>query len=201
MEACIESVHDAIYAEHHGATRLELCACLDQDGTTPDITIAQEILKTVNIPVKVMIRPRAGSFVYNDSEFAEMLNAIKIFKTAGIKEIVTGILYQDNTLDIGRLRQLSDIASPMSITIHKCIDLVPDIFSAIEELKRIPGIRSILSSGQEATAMEGAVRLKMILDACGEQLTLIVAGKVTQENLADLVVKIGAKEYHGRRIV
>jgi copper homeostasis protein len=201
LEACVENIDEAVYAQKHGATRLELCAGLDQDGTTPDLAIVQEMLTSVEIPVKVMVRPRAGNFVYTDMEFEEMQNSIRTFKDLNISGIVTGMLHEDHTLDIVRLRQLAIVAFPVSVTIHKCFDLVPDILMAIQQLKEIPGIGSILSSGQERTAIDGVVRLKKMLEACGEQLTLIVAGKVTQENLPDLIRTIGAKEYHGRRIV
>ncbi len=201
LEACVETSEEAINAEQHGASRIELCANLYPDGTTPDAELIIAVLAHVNIPVKVMIRPREGDFVYTDGEFNTMLESIKACKSLGVSGIVTGVLREDNTLDLDRLNLLAEFAYPLPITIHKCIDLVPDIFEAIEDLKQIPGIQSILSSGQADTAEHGAELMKRMLQACGEKLKLIVAGKVTQENLPHLIPNIGATEYHGRRIV
>ncbi len=191
----------AIGAEMNGADRLELCSNLHLDGTTPEPTLISAVMHAVDIPVKVMIRPRAGDFVYDDAEFEEMREVIRTCKVLGVSGIATGVLTIRDTLDIQRLNMLAREAAPMTITIHKCIDLVPDVFEAITTLKHIRGVTAILSSGQSATAMEGRMLLRKMLQACGDDLTLIVAGKVTRENLRQLAGDIGAVEYHGRAIV
>jgi copper homeostasis protein len=201
LEACVETLEEALRAEQNGANRLELCANLDMDGTTPDPDLIRHVKSIVTIPVKVMIRPRGGDFVYNTAEFEEMLASIELCKALGISEIVTGALLPDRTLDIDHITAIVQAAQPMSITIHKCIDLVPDILEAIAQLKEVPGVRSILSSGQAPTALLGSAKLKEMLKFCESHITLIVAGKVTQENLKELILVIGAKEYHGRCIV
>lgn len=200
-EACVQSLPEALHAQQQGASRLELCARLDLDGITPDPVLISEILSAVQIPVKVMIRPRGGDFVYTDAEFNEMLDAIGICKTLGVQEIVTGVLLNNHSLDIDRIRTLVTAAFPMRTTIHKCIDQVPDILSAIDVLKTIPGVGAILSSGQALTAQEGIPMLRRMLATCGNDLTLIVAGKVTRESLQELHAEIGAEEYHGRKVV
>lgn len=200
-EACVDSIEGAVHAETVGAHRLELCSNLHLDGTTPDVDLIREVLSQVRIPVKVMIRPRGGDFVYTDKEFDEMLQSIHDCKTLGVAEIITGVLKKDNTLDIERIDALARTSQPLKVTIHKCIDLVPDVFEAIEQLKEIRGVTSILSSGQAATAMEGAELLQQIHIACADRLTVIVAGKVTHDNLDQLHDLIGASEYHGRKIV
>jgi copper homeostasis protein len=63
LEACVETLEEAIKAEENGACRLELCSRLDLDGLTPDIELTKQVLEKVSIPIKVMIRPRGGDFV------------------------------------------------------------------------------------------------------------------------------------------
>ena len=201
LEACVDSVESAIRAEQHGADRIELCTNLHLDGTTPDRSLIAAVVSAVQIPVKVMIRPRAGDFVYDATEFSLMLDAIRQCRSLGIPAIATGILNPDNTLDITRLKTLATAAYPMEVTFHKCIDLVPDIFEAIYQLKAIPEITHILTSGQAATAWEGRALLKQLLKACGHDLGLIAAGRITQENLQELINATGAVSFHGKRIV
>jgi copper homeostasis protein len=201
LEACVDSVEQAIRAERSGAHRLELCANLHLDGTTPDKETIEAVIGAVNIPVKVMIRPRGGDFVYREEEFNQMLESIRMCKELGVPEIATGVLDGQKALDLKCIEALANAASPMGVTIHKCIDLVPDLFIAIDKLKNIPGVHAILSSGQSVDAISGAERLRQMLLACGARLTLIVAGKVTQENLEFLIREIGATEFHGRKIV
>ena len=201
LEACVDSVESAVRAAHQGAHRLELCANLHLDGTTPEEDQIRAVLRAVEIPVKVMIRPRGGDFRYSATEFSHMVYTIERCKTLGVPEIATGVLHDDNSLDVDRISQLAAAAHPMTVTIHKCIDLVPDIFAAIRQLKSVPNITHILSSGQAATAWEGRDRLKQLLSACGNDLVLIAAGNVTQENLLDLISATGIHTYHGRKIV
>ena len=50
------------------------------------------IKRQTAIPVFVMIRPRAGDFLYSDLEFEVMKEEITLFKDAGADGIVFGIL-------------------------------------------------------------------------------------------------------------
>ena len=65
-EACVETLEQAVIAERKGADRLEFCAYLAFDGLTPAPDLVKAVLNVVNIPVRVMIRPRNGNFVYNE---------------------------------------------------------------------------------------------------------------------------------------
>ena len=80
LEACIESVSQAIKAEKSGANRIELCSDLHLDGLTPSEALYQEVRKSIQLPIHVMIRPREGGFTYSYSEFQEMKNSIRKFK-------------------------------------------------------------------------------------------------------------------------
>ena len=89
----------------------------------------------------------------------------------------------------------------MSVTFHKAIDITFDILNAIEKLVPITGVTSILSSGGENTAYHGKERMKEIINRFRNQFNIIVAGSITENNLAAIHNFIGAKEYHGRKIV
>ena len=65
-EACVENYKEAILAEQLGANRIELCSSLNQDGLTPDKKSIKLLLTKLSIPLKIMIRPRPGNFIYNE---------------------------------------------------------------------------------------------------------------------------------------
>ena len=75
-EACVETFDEAILAEKKGADRVELCSRLDLDGLTPERKLIEEVLGSLNIPIKVMIRPRSGNFSYDDQELHKMRDDI-----------------------------------------------------------------------------------------------------------------------------
>ncbi len=201
LEACVDSLAQSIRAEAQGAERLELCASLDIGGVTPSFSLIEEIIEKVKIPVKVMVRPRGGDFVYSNEEFDDMLRTIKILRNIGVKEIVTGILNEDREVDLDRMQRISNLAVGMDITFHKAIDDTKVPFKELEQLKKIKNIKSILTSGAANSATAGINNLRRMITLSGDRFSIIVAGKVTQDNIARLHKEIGATEYHGRLIV
>ena len=121
-EACVERLDEAIFAEKNGADRIELCSRLDLDGLTPHRKMIQDVINSVKIPVKVMIRPRGGNFVYHDQELDVMKEDILYCKRVNVSGIVFGVLKDDKTVDLIATRLLTDMAAGLEITFHKAID-------------------------------------------------------------------------------
>lgn len=200
-EACVETLEQAILAEKNGAHRIELCGRLDLGGITPDYTLIDSCLTQLSIPTKVMIRPRGGNFHYSESEVEQMLQQIEACKKMGVEEYVLGALLDDFTIDTDLVSRLSANVGTAPITFHKAIDEVPDFKTAINSLKNIPNIKYILTSGLAETAAQGIDVLKEMIVICGDEIEVIVAGKVTDENIETLHAAVNAKEYHGRKVV
>ena len=200
-EACVERLDEAILAEKNGANRIELCSRLDLDGLTPHRNMIKDVINSVKIPVKVMIRPRAGNFVYHDHELNVMKDDILYCKRVNVSGIVFGVLKKDKTVDLIATRLLSDIATGLEITFHKAIDEVSSIFTELDRLRSIQAVTNILTSGGADSAMEGSDTLKEMVTRYKGQLTIIAAGKITEQNLIKVRQLTGAQEYHGRKIV
>jgi copper homeostasis protein len=201
LEACVETLEEAIAAERLGAHRLELCARLDLDGITPPVDLIRHVREAVQIPVKVMIRPRAGNFIYTSGELELMKRDIMICKSLGIHGVVIGLLDENNQLDLESIYLLADLAAPMNVTLHKAIDLCNDPVREIRSLKKMRKVHAVLTSGKMPTAQEGQGLIRSLIHEAGKDLTIIAAGKVTSKNLGELHTLIEAKEYHGRHIV
>lgn len=200
-EACVESFLEAKLAQEKGANRIELCSDLTNDGLTPDFEILKKACAELEIPVMVMARPRAGNFVHSPDEVEEMKTAIDQAKKVGAAGVVFGLLTPDNKIDEANTRLLAEYAEPLPVTFHKAIDEIVDPLEGVRVLKNIPNIKRILSSGGKATAVEGQeVIRKMIAESDGK-IIILVAGKVTNENVAIIQQLTGTTELHGRRIV
>ena len=200
-EACVERLDEAILAEKNGADRIELCSRLDLDGLTPHRKMIQDVINSVKIPVKVMIRPRGGNFVYHGKELDVMKEDILYCKRVNVSGIVFGVLKDDKTVDLIATRLLTDMAAGLEITFHKAIDEVSSIFTELDRLRSIQEITNILTSGAADSAMRGSHRLKEMVTRYKGQLTIIAAGKITEQNIVKVHELIGAQEYHGRKIV
>ena len=65
LECCVDSVASARAAQTGGATRLELCANLIIGGTSPSLALFSRVREAVDIPIRVLLRPRFGDFLYD----------------------------------------------------------------------------------------------------------------------------------------
>ena len=176
IEVCAESYEHALKAEKAGADRIELCKDLHLDGLTPDYESAKKTIDSLNIPVFILIRPTEGDFIYSNEEFELMKRDIIKFKEMGCKGIVSGVLNDDNSIDIERTKELVELSRPLEFTFHRAFDLVSDPFEEIENLIEI-GVTRILTSGQKHKAIEGLELLEefknisknriLIMPGCG----------------------------------
>lgn len=199
-EACVETFEEAVLAKQRGANRIELCSDLANDGLTPSPELLQKTCSNLKIPVMVMIRPRAGNFVYSEDEIQQMKTEIDLAKQAGAAGVVFGLLTPENKIDVENTRLLTEYAQPLPVTFHKAIDELENPVEGIRVLKEIKAIKRILTSGGKATAKEGAKILRKMQEEAGQNLIILVAGKVTNENVKEIRQLTGAKEFHGRRI-
>ena len=200
-ESCVDSIEQAINAERCGANRIELCKDLNLEGLTPEINVIHNTIDSVNIPVKVMIRPRSGNFIYNQNEIKSMEQDIELCKRFNISEVVFGALTGSGNIDIEKIKRLVSRAHPMAVTFHKAIDQTKNIFYELDRLSTIQEISSILTSGGEKTAIKGQIMLRKIIDQFEKRFNIIVAGSITHENFDDIHRLINAREYHGKNII
>jgi copper homeostasis protein len=200
-EACVETFDEAVSAEKNGADRIELCADLHLDGLTPSFELMQKTCATLKIPVMVMIRPRGGDFVYSEEEISQMKLDIDKAKKAGAAGVVFGLLTKDNQIDAENTRVLAEHTQPLPVTFHKAIDLLADPVDGAKILAGIPGITRILTSGGKTTAKEGTDVIRKMIEAAAGKIVILVAGKITRENLNEIEKITGGTEFHGKKIV
>jgi copper homeostasis protein len=200
-EACVETYEEAILAEERGANRIELCSDLANDGLTPSFELMKKTISNLKIPVMTMVRPRAGNFVYSEEEIGEMKLEIDLAKKAGASGIVFGLLTSDNKIDIKNTQILADYAVPLPVTFHKAIDELENPVEGVIELLKIENIKRILTSGGKPTAWEGQETIRKMIQAAGDKIIILVAGKVLDSNVEEIRKITGVRELHGRRIV
>ena len=93
IEICANSAQSCVEAEAGGAARVELCAGIPEGGTTPsygEIVMARQ--STERIAIHVLIRPRAGDFLYTATEVGAMLHDIQVAHQLGVQGVVIGCL-------------------------------------------------------------------------------------------------------------
>ena len=195
LEIAANSVASALAAQEGGAGRVELCTALELGGLTPShaqIALAREKL---SVPLYVLIRPRAGDFLYSDLECETMLRDIEACAKAGCDGIVLGVLDADGQIDLPRCRSLIAAAGSMGITFHRAFDLTRDPLSALEDVIAL-GCERVLTSGAQVTAIEGAKLIRHLVELAAGRIAVMPGAGVNAGNIGELIALTGASEFH-----
>jgi copper homeostasis protein len=195
VEICVDSVESAIEAERGGAARVELCDNLMEGGTTPSAGAIEVARKVLDIKLHVIIRPRGGDFLYSDIEFEIMKRDVETAKRLGADGIVIGILDKNGDIDTARTAELISLARPMSVTFHRAFDVCRDPFLALGQLADL-GVDRILTSGQEAAAVEGLDLITELVRTAGDRISILACGNLNERNIKKVVAATGVREVH-----
>lgn len=195
FEICVDSVESCVAAEAAGAHRVELCAGLLEGGLTPSFGTLVEARRAVEIGIMVLIRPRGGDFCYSDTEFRVMQEDVRLAKELGADGVAVGILNPDGTVDVERTGQLIELARPLSVTFHRAFDMARDPHEALEAVLKLRCDR-LLTSGQEASALEGSEVIKDLVKRAKKHLIVMPGGGIRERNLERIAKLTGATEFH-----
>lgn len=199
VEAAVESLEGALAAGRAGADRIELCVNLDAGGTTPSAALIAAVARDMRIPVFVLIRPRAGDFVYTRREIDAMTRSIELAVTMGIAGIVTGVLNPDTTVNVEQTRTLANAAAGLPVTFHRALDSAANLSEALERVIDT-GASRVLTSGGAPTAEAGADAIASLVDKAGERISIVAAGSIREHNVLDVIARSGAGEVHSRLV-
>jgi copper homeostasis protein len=194
LEICANSYQSAKNAQDAGAHRIELCSELSVGGITPSYGLIRQVASALSIKTFVLIRPRSGNFCYSDSDFEIMKKDIQTSKNLGCHGIVSGVLHEDQTIDLERTKQLIALSRPLPFTFHRAFDMVPHMNDAVEELISI-GADRILTSGRHTKAIDGLEQLEAIKQRANNRITILVGSGVSSKN-AEIFKNKGFKELH-----
>lgn len=194
LELCVDSVESARTAAENGADRLELCGDLMVGGVSPSPFLIEAVQK-LEIPVNVLLRPRFGDFCYTRWEREILLREVEQCRRLGVNGVVLGALEPDGRLDRELLAQLIEAAGSLHKTLHRAFDLCRDASEGLEDAVEL-GFDTILTSGQAATAPEGAALLAKLNRQAAGRLTILAGSGVKSSNLEQLARATGLRAFH-----
>ena len=124
-----------------------------------------------------------------------MESDIDAAKAAGADGIVFGLLAADGTVDAALTERLVARSRPAAVTFHRAFDMTPDPFEALETLIGF-GIERVLTTGQEATVLEGADTVAALVEAAGDRIIVMSGGGMTPRTASRIVAMTGIREIH-----
>lgn len=204
LEVCVDSVESALAAKRGGATRLELCANLVIGGTTPGYTLFEQVKEKTGLPVRVLIRPRFGDFLYSHYEYEQMLYDIRYFAQTGADGVVIGSLKEDGTLNEEQMRGMIEAAGNSGITLHRAFDVCADPVVTLQRAAEL-GVDTILTSGQETDCVAGCELLRRLVQLSADKCegidsyckpAILAGAGVSSANIAEIAKITGAHAFH-----
>ena len=195
LEICCFTAESAIKAAQSGAHRIELCDNIAEGGTTPSYATISWVLKNLQIPVNVIVRPRGGDFLYSDTEYQLIKEDVSQIKKLGANGIVIGFLTPEGNIDINRTAEIKKLAEPMEITFHRAFDMCANHLVAMDQLKELK-INRILTSGGYPDAEKGAHILAQLVQKANGEISIMPGSGINENNLKKIIHLTQANEYH-----
>lgn len=195
LEIAANSVASALAAEAGGAARVELCSALEVGGLTPSHAAIAIAVARLHIPVHVLIRPRAGDFVFDDLECEMMRRDIGTCRALGCAGVALGVLTTAGEVDVPHCRDLLEAARGLSVTFHRAFDFTRDPGRALEDVIAL-GCDRALTSGQAADALAGAPLIRRMIEQARDRITVMPGGGIDAANIATIAQATGAREFH-----
>ncbi|MWB94570.1 copper homeostasis protein CutC [Flavobacterium sp. GA093] len=199
LEIACFNYESALIAQENGADRIELCENMKLGGTTPNYILALKVREQLAIKMNIIIRPRGGDFVYSDEEIVEMKQDIKQFKKLKVDGFVFGILNPDGSVNVEQNKELVKLASPLDCTFHRAFDVVNDVEQSLQDVIDC-GFKTILTSGQGETVVEGISVLEKIQKLAQNKLVIMPGGGLRSSNINLLQEKLEPTFYHSSAI-
>ena len=224
LEVCCGNLESVDAAVAGGAQRIELCSALEVDGLTPPVEWIREVRKRYpSLIVHVLVRSRAGDFVYTPEEVETMAMQVEEALEAGADGIVIGCLTAGGDVDVPAMERLvrtvesynlaaellrsdlchaandshffPDPSRRASITFHRAFDVCKRPFGALEQIIAL-GCDRILTSGQGATVVEGSDMLRELRKRAAGRIIILPGGGVTPRNAGRILAMTGCTEIH-----
>ena len=174
LEICVDSLASARAAIAGGADRLELCSALLAGGLTPYEALLRQIRAESDIPIRCLMRPRPGDFLYTPEERELMRRQILQLKNAGANGFVIGCLTPQGDLDTDAMKPLMEACCGCGVTLHRCIDVSRDPLETCRQAYKL-GIDTVLTSGAAASCAQGQDMIARLIALHGPEI-LIGAG-------------------------
>lgn len=196
FELSAETLQACLVAREGGADRIELCSALSEDGLTPSHGLIRAAIEHSGLPVHVILRPRGGNFVYTPDEFAAMRDDLLHARKLGASGFAVGVLHVDGTVDVGRIREMVALASPLEITFHRAFDLTPSLDAALEDVIAA-GCQRVLTSGGKPDVVAGAEDIARLVGLAGDRIEIAAGGGLRPGNAASVARLTRARHFHG----
>ncbi|MBS1696776.1 MAG: hypothetical protein JST25_00025 [Actinobacteria bacterium] len=217
LEVAVQDVAGVRVAREIGARRVELTQGLALGGLTPSPATLELAVEAAALPapvdgeqavalgVHVLVRPRAGGFLYDADEIGTAVRDVRWMLAHGAAGVVIGAQTADGRLDEDALARLRDAAREVradaEVTLHRVIDVTPDPLAGLGTALAL-GLTRVLTSGGASAARDGVAMLRALVSAAEGGIEVMAGSGVTAENAAEIAATgVDALHFSAKRTV
>ena len=184
VELCTDGFCDLEKISSLGIRRIELCSALETGGLTPSASVMTNVRERFTGDIYVMIRPRPGSFSYDEREINLMKSDIRLAYTVGMTGVVFGVLNNGFEIDFNLNARLMETANSMGLktTFHRAIDLTPNIHESFKLAEEM-GFDHVLTSGGKEKAIEGILDINEICQTKKGRTRLLAGSGINPQQI------------------
>jgi copper homeostasis protein len=211
LEIIASSLTDALEAEQGGATRLELCIALDQEGLTMPLDLVATIKSRVSIPVRVMLR-ETPTYSATPAELERLQVAARECEAMQVDGLVIG--FADLTSNSAASPSNSAAnssgsagvdwpltesllkASNLPATMQRAFEFEPDPIHAIGKLKSFRQFDTLLSNAWGEDWNQRAHHLESMRQSAAPSITILAGGGVNADVIRLLRQQTGIAAFH-----
>lgn len=195
IEICTNGYQSVINAQNNGAHCAELCESLEVGGVTPSYGTLKKVASDMKIPVRVLIRPRSGNYIYNDDELEMMCTDIALIQELGYEGVVIGALDEKGNLDVEKIKAMMKAGEGMKFTFHRAIDACNNPLEALATLVDL-GFDKVLTSGCRPKAVDGIDMIRQMQEKFGDKIRIMAGGGVNVGNVMKIINETGVTNCH-----
>lgn len=198
LEICLNSDNETHLTDNvknafiAGASRIELCSSMHQDGLTPSDSAISNCAKIIpsNGELLIMIRPIANDFSVDAPLLRKMLNQIEKAAELGANGVVFGAI-KEAEIDVSATRILVSTAQKYNLktTFHRAFDCIAEPLNSLSTLIDL-GVDRVLTNGTHYTDMQdilhGVESLQCMINSANNQIEVVIGGGVNPQNASVL---------------
>jgi copper homeostasis protein len=195
IEIIATTLEDVKRIEASGADRIELVSGFSEGGLTPSYALIKRAVQSAGIPVNVMIRPHAKSFVYTVEELQLMIEDILIAKELKANGVVFGVLNKQNEICRSSLEMLLKACDGIDVTFHRAIDKLSKPAAGIEALAEYNQITNVLTSGGKGNIAHNIPVIKAMSEKA-KHINIMAGGGLDFHNIKEVMKNTKVSQYH-----
>lgn len=198
LEVIVTSAEEAREAELGGADRVELVRAFETGGLTPAPEVVEQVVEAVSIPVRVMLRENASMSASNTREIGALQASARQLAQLPIDGFVLGFV-KNCSLDLETMGQVLADVSGRRATLHRAFEYVGDSVGAIKQVKTLPQVDRILTSGGDGSWRQRKARLLEWQAAAEPEIRILIGVGLHTSVLAEMANHSEDFEFHAGR--